>query len=99
MGSTVGLEDGIRLAARLRAVRAAKGDVHLRLGECAGKRCERSGGVAVRDEERGVQARDLDVYAVDGADTHLSASEALAADVRHGAGLALEVDVDGGGVE
>ena len=52
----------------------------------------------MRDEERGVQARDLDLYTVDGADAHPPAAQALAAHLRRGALLVFKVDINGIGV-
>ena len=98
-GGAVGLEDGVGAAPRLGAVGTAKGDVHARVGEGPREGSERAGRVLVRDEQGGVQARDLDVHAVDGADAHAAASEALAAHVRLSPRVAHQVDIDRVGVD
>ena len=95
----VRLEDRVRAPALLGAVRAAEGDVDLRHREQVGEGGEDAGGVSVRDEERGIGARDVHAHAVDAADAHLAAAEALAADLAARPGLSLKVDVDGVGVD
>ena len=60
---------------------------------------EHTGDVLVRYEERGVHARDVDADAIDAADAHLAAAQALAADLRRGACVVHHVDIDGVGVD
>ncbi len=69
------------------------------VGEQVGERCEHAGDVLVRHEERGIHARDVDADAVNAADAHLAAAQALAADLRRGARGVDHIDVDGVGVD
>ena len=69
------------------------------IGEQVGERGEHAGDIVVRYEERGVHTRDVDADAVDTADAHLAAAQALAADLRRGARIVDHVDVDGVGVD
>ena len=66
---------------------------------CVGKqvreRCEHAGDILVSHEERGIHARDIDADAVNAADAHLAAAQALAADLCRGARVVDHVDVDG----
>ena len=50
VGRTVGLKDGVSLAAHFGAVGAAEGDVHVCVGEQVGERGEYTGDVLVRHE-------------------------------------------------
>ena len=99
VGRTVGLKDGVSLAAHFGAVGAAERDVHMGVGEQVGERGEHAGNVLVRHEERGIHARDVDADAVNAADAHLAAAQALAADLCRGARVVDHVDVDGIGVD
>ena len=69
------------------------------VGEQVRERGEYAGDVVVRHEERGVHARNVDADAVDAADAHLAAAQALAAHLRCGARVIDHVDVDGVGVD
>ena len=69
------------------------------IGEQVGERGEHAGNVLVRHEERGIHARDVDADAVNAADAHLAAAQALAADLSRGARVVDHVDVDGVGVD
>ncbi len=99
VGGAVGLKDGVGLAAHFGAVGAAEGDVHMGVGEQVGERCEHAGDVLVRHEERGIHTRDVDADAVNAADAHLAAAQALAADLCCGARGVDHIDVDGVGVD
>ena len=99
VGRAVGLEDGVGLAAHFGAVGAAEGDVHVCVGEQVRERGEHAGDVVVRHEECGVHARDVDADAVNAADAHLAAAQALTADLGRGARVVDHVDVDGVGVD
>ena len=69
------------------------------VGEQVGERGEYTGDVLVRHEERGIHARDVDADAVNAADAHLAAAQALAANLCRGARVVDHVDVDGVGVD
>lgn len=69
------------------------------VGEQVGERGEYTGDVLVRHEERGIHARDVDADAVNAADAHLAAAQALAADLCRGARVVDHVNVDGVGVD
>ena len=69
------------------------------VGEQVRERGEHAGNVLVRHEERGVHARDVDADAVNAADAHLAAAQALTADLCRGARVVDHVDVDGVGVD
>ena len=69
------------------------------VGEQVGERGEHAGDVVVRHEERGVHTRDVNADAVDAADAHLAAAQALTADLRRGTRVVGHVDVDGVGVD
>ena len=99
VGRAVGLKDGVGLAAHFGAVGAAEGDVYVGVGEQVGERGEHAGDVLVRHEERGIHARDVDADAVNAADAHLAAAQALAADLCRGARVVDHFDVDGVGVD
>ena len=99
VGSTVGLKDGISLAAHLGAVGAAEGDVDVGVGEQVRERGEHAGDVLVRHKQCGIHARDVDADAVDAADAHLASAQAFAADLCRGARVIDHVDVDGVGVD
>ncbi len=99
VGRAVSLKDGVGLAAHLGAVGAAEGDVYMSVGEEVRERGENARDVVVRHEECGVHARDVNADAIDTADAHLAAAQALAADLRRGARVVDHVDVDGVGVD
>ena len=99
VGRAVGLKDGVGLAAHFGAVGAAEGNVYVGVGEQVGERGEHAGDVLVRHEERGIHARDVDADAVNAADAHLAAAQALAADLCRGARVVDHFDVDGVGVD
>ena len=69
------------------------------VGEQVGECGEHAGDILVSHEERGIHARDIDADAVDTADAHLAAAEALTADLCRGARVVDHVDVDGVGVD
>ena len=69
------------------------------VGEQVGERGEYTGDVLVCHEERGVHARDVDADAVNAANAHLAAAQALAADLCRGARVVDHVDIDGIGVD
>ncbi len=60
---------------------------------------EHAGDVVVRHKECGVHTRDVDADAVNAADAHLAAAQALTADLCRGARVVDHVDVDGIGVD
>ena len=69
------------------------------VGEQVGECGEHAGDVVVRHKECGVHTRDVDADAVNAADAHLAAAQALTADLSRGAHIVLHVDVHGVGVD